>query len=138
MRHRTIALAAAALLAAPIIASCTTPPGPGGPTTTQPGGEGGIPGPAAGQRDCGTINKSDPVTAAERETASCFLSYHVFAGIYLKIVEGTNTIVFSAQAHTVTITRATGDTVTKRTVCSGGNSQFSLDASGNLRSSCPF
>jgi hypothetical protein len=128
MRQRTIALAAVALLAAPAAASCTrhgTPGAVGGP----------VPGPAAGQEDCGTINKDDPTTPAETRSADCFLKYHtVVASEYLKIVGGNETIVMQATGHTVTITRASGNTVTKKTVCDGGgsNSQFTVDGSGRI------
>jgi len=128
MRHRTFALAAVALLAVLVSASCTRRPPP-------IGGGGAIPSPAPGQENCGTINKDDPVTAAETLAADCFLKYHtVVASEYLKIVSGDQTTVLQASNHTVTITQATGDTVTSRTDCGGGggNSQFGVDGSGKI------
>jgi hypothetical protein len=135
MRYRTLGLAAVVLLGAPLMASCRTPvPPPGTNTTTSmPGGGGGIPGPAPGQTDCGTITVGSLTSAQSR----CFGRYHGGADVYFKVVDGTSTIVFSAQNHVVTITRATGDTVTKTTVCRGFNSQFGLSNSG-LSSACPF
>ena len=133
MRHRTIGLAAVLLLAAPIAASCTRPP-PGGGGVGKP-----MPGPAAGQQDCGTIDKGDAVTAAETQAVSCFLGYHTFGSKYVKVVSGSETIVLAASGHTVTVSRVTGGTVTKQTVCSGlPNSQFALTGAGAISTSCPY
>jgi hypothetical protein len=144
MRYRTIGLAAAVLLAAPLMTSCRNPRPPGGgTTTTMPSGGSGIPGPTGGQQNCGIINKADPVTAAETQSANCFLQYHtVVVGVYLQIRDGSNVTVAQASGHTVTVTRLTIDnagqaTVVKHTVCSPtpnvNNSQFSVDGAGNLR-----
>jgi hypothetical protein len=49
-------------------------------------------------------------------------------------VDGANTIVLQATGHAVTVTRATGGVVTKRTVCSGlPNSQFNVTATGQVQ-----
>jgi hypothetical protein len=132
MRHRTIGLAAAVLLAAPVVASCTRPPGGGGTTTTTPSGGGGaLPGPAAGQQNCGTITVPTPNATA----ASCFLQYHtVVVSVYLRIDDGANTTVLSAANHAVTVTRAVNGVVTKTTKCSGlPNSQFNVTANGQVQ-----
>jgi hypothetical protein len=130
MRQRTIALAAVALLAVPIAASCRRPP-TGGPVVG-----GAVPGPAAGQENCGTINAADhPATPDETKSAECFLKYHtVVASEYLKIVDGNETTVLQASNHTVTITRAAGGIVTKVTVCNGGggDSQFNVTGEGEI------
>jgi hypothetical protein len=133
MRHRTIGLAAVVLLAAPVVASCTRPPGGGGgtTTTTPSGGGGAIPGPSAGQENCGTIKAPTPNATA----ASCFLKYHtVVASEYLRIDDGANTIVLQATGHAVTVTRAVNGVVTKTTKCSGvPNSQFNVTATGQVQ-----
>jgi hypothetical protein len=154
MRHRTLGLAAAVLLATPLIASCTRPPGNGGPTTTMPDhgdhGDHGepsgpglgplpkpgdpIPGRPASLKECGTINRDNPATSAENTSASCFLGYHGFAAVHLTITSnsGVNVIVVEAYGHSVRVIRGTNGKVTKATDCSGANSQFSVNGSGNL------
>jgi hypothetical protein len=129
MRHRTTALVAAALLTALVGASCTRRGG-----GIAGSGGGAIPGPAAGQKDCGTITKDSSVSTEDRTAASCFNEYHQVVNRYVKIVSGDQTMVVSAIEHSVTITQATGNSVTSRTNCGdgGGDSQFLVHPEGTL------
>jgi hypothetical protein len=141
MNHRALRLSGALLLTAGLASACAGRPG-GGPTPPPPppppGSSSGLPEIGAGQKDCGTINAADAVTPAEREVASCFAGYHAYGGVYVKIENGANVIVFQATGHSVTLTHATknnagGYTVLKTDKCSGQpNSQFALAADGKL------
>jgi hypothetical protein len=142
MNHRVLRLSGALLLTAALAGGCSGRPGGGGggtppPPPPPPGSGSGLPEIGAGQKDCGTINAADPVTAAEQQVASCFAGYHAYGGVYVKIENGANVIVFQATGHSVTLTHATrsnaGYTVTKTDKCSGQpNSQFALAANGKL------
>jgi hypothetical protein len=144
MNHRVLRLSGALLLTAALAGASGNRPGGGGgyppppPPPPPPGSHDGLPEIGAGQKDCGTINAADPVTAAEQQVASCFAGYHAYSGVYVKIENGSSVIVFQATGHSVTLTHATrtnagGYTVTKTDKCSGQpNSQFALAATGKL------
>src|SRR4051794_1489987 len=127
MRYRTLGLAAAALLAAPLMTSCRNAPPPGG------GGMGEPP-----LMDCGTINTAPPMTEAESQAITCwqgtpaegdfFGGYHTGHTTHrYKIVQidgdTTNTYETVGTGHQVKVTTVTaGGTPTTKT-CT--NEQFS-------------
>ena len=137
MQTRLAACVAATFVSAALLGACTRPgggyPGGGGHSgggSHSGGGGTSLPGPAPGDRDCGTITVDAVATQAERNAGDCFFTYHGGANVYVKSVKGSNVIVAQAAHHEVTITLATMDsrgnaTVTKQTVCSGfADSQF--------------
>ena len=128
MRYRTLGLAAAVLLAAPLMASCRNPGGGGGTTTTVPGG-GGLP-----LVDCGTIDTAGGISAAEIDSINCWQSESDFFGGYhtnhgtrnYKIVQidgaVTSTYETTGAGHQIRVTTATAGGTTTTKTCT--NEQF--------------
>jgi hypothetical protein len=141
MRYRTIGLAAAVLLAAPLMTSCRNPaPPPGG------GGDG------PPLIDCGTIDTTAPVTAAEAQSITCwqgtpqerdyFGGYHTGHGTHrYKIVQidgnVTSTFETVGTGHQVKVTTVTAGGTTTTKTCTDEqftHSQFVFDrATGELK-----
>jgi hypothetical protein len=126
MRYRTIGLAAAVLLAAPLMSSCQNPAPPGG-------GSGGPP-----LMDCGTIDTAGGMNAAEKQSITCwqgtpeqgdfFGGYHTGHGSHrYKIVQidGTTTSTYETvgTGHQIKVTTVTAGGTTTTKTCT--NEQFS-------------
>jgi hypothetical protein len=137
MRYRTLGLAAAVLLAAPLMSSCRSAPPTGGGSAGPP------------LIDCGTIETGGKTTDAEKQSITCwqgtaelFGGYHTGHGTNrYKIVQidggTTSTYETVGTGHQVRITTVTADGKTTTKTCTNEqfqHSQFAFDMdSGALK-----
>jgi hypothetical protein len=131
MRFRTLGLAAAVLLAAPLMSSCRNPRPPGGTTTTTVTGGGS----ALPLKDCGVIDRSTPMSAAEQQTLDCWQGavgdptggYHFGHLTYhykITVIDNGTTTVYETltRAHQIQITTTAANGAATTRQC--GSNQF--------------
>jgi len=129
MRHRSIAFAAAALLAVSFGASCMrrpTPPPTTGPVSGLPKGEG---------MDCGTITNG---RASKTDALSCINNYHLDIATrqkrFITLVKGGTTLLWQEDTHTFKASWTDGGAVQSANC---GILQMSVSANGTIGSLIP-